>query len=80
LRQLDIADSLQEEMRLAKFYSLFVRIKKKEGKLLGEFFDTEYFDVEIKTVEDSDKFTRPYCTLVLRKKPGADSALTKKGG
>jgi hypothetical protein len=32
-------------------------------------------DVEIKTIKDSDKYTRPFCTLVLKKKAGQEKLL-----
>ena len=38
--------------------------------MLGFEHEEIYYDLEIKMIEDSDKYTRPFCTLVLRKKWG----------
>ena len=35
---------------------------------MNEGFDDEHKYFEIKSIEDSDKYTRPFCTLVIRKK------------
>ena len=50
---------------------MFVRLNKDEGKILREDFKEDYKDFELKTIDDSDKYTRPFCTLVLKKKPEA---------
>ena len=54
---------------------MYVRLSKEEWEAInGEPRDGDT-DVELNTIEDSDKFTRPYCTLVLNKKENVETRI-----
>lgn len=81
LRQIEVANNVEEEQNLAKEWLLYVRIKKATPSTQkmeidqgNDQFpeDIEYKLIEVKTIEDSDKFICPESILIMKRRPHAE--------
>ena len=72
LRQLDIAESIQEEVSMAKQWSIFA-IKFPDSNNLFDRLNKKHEEIELVTLEDGDKFTFEGCELAMRRKKVEES-------
>ena len=86
-KQVDSANDVEEEQNLAKEWTLYVRLKNgsSDHSTAKQYSSTkmdidqgnknvegDYELVEIKTLQDSDKYVRPESILIMRRRPHSE--------